>query len=186
MTDWDRAYPAPAKLNLFLHVVGCRPDGYHLLQSLFRLIDRGDTLRFAPRKDGRVLRAGRLPACRRRTICVFARHDCCRRRRAANWASRLPLRSVCRWAGGWAEAVRMRPPCCWRSIASGACTGSVSASRNWACAWGRMCHFSSLAAVPSRRGWVRPCSRSICRPRGTSSLSRRRAFRQPRSLLPQI
>jgi 4-diphosphocytidyl-2-C-methyl-D-erythritol kinase len=57
MKDWDRAYPAPAKLNLFLHVVGRRPDGYHLLQSVFRLVDRGDTLRFAPRGDGRILRA---------------------------------------------------------------------------------------------------------------------------------
>jgi 4-diphosphocytidyl-2-C-methyl-D-erythritol kinase len=57
MTDWDRDYPAPAKLNLFLHVIGRRADGYHLLQSLFRLVDRGDTLRFAPRRDGRILRA---------------------------------------------------------------------------------------------------------------------------------
>ncbi len=57
MMEWDRAFPAPAKLNLFLHVVGRRSDGYHLLQSLFRLIDRGDTLRFAPCGDGRILRA---------------------------------------------------------------------------------------------------------------------------------
>ena len=57
MSDWERAFPAPAKLNLFLHVVGRRPDGYHLLQSLFRLIDHGDTLRFAPRGDGGILRA---------------------------------------------------------------------------------------------------------------------------------
>lgn len=56
MTDWDSAYPAPAKINLFLHVVGRRPDGYHLLQTLFRLVDHGDTLRFAPRTDGRILR----------------------------------------------------------------------------------------------------------------------------------
>jgi 4-diphosphocytidyl-2-C-methyl-D-erythritol kinase len=45
-------YPAPAKLNLFLHVVGRRPDGYHLLQTLFRLLDYGDTLRIVPRRDG--------------------------------------------------------------------------------------------------------------------------------------
>lgn len=57
MSDWSRSYAAPAKLNLFLHVVGRRADGYHLLQSLFRLIDRGDSLRFAPRADGRILRA---------------------------------------------------------------------------------------------------------------------------------
>lgn len=56
MSEWDRAYPAPAKLNLFLHVVGRRADGYHLLQSLFRLIDLGDTLRFTPREDGRIVR----------------------------------------------------------------------------------------------------------------------------------
>ena len=49
-------YPAPAKLNLFLHVVGRRPDGYHLLQSVFTLIDRCDRLRFHVRDDGRIRR----------------------------------------------------------------------------------------------------------------------------------
>jgi 4-diphosphocytidyl-2-C-methyl-D-erythritol kinase len=47
---------APAKLNLFLHVVGRRPDGYHLLQSLFVLIDWCDTLHFESRSDGRLAR----------------------------------------------------------------------------------------------------------------------------------
>ena len=47
---------APAKLNLFLHVVGRRPDGYHLLQSLFVLIDWADTLHFERRSDGRLAR----------------------------------------------------------------------------------------------------------------------------------
>jgi 4-diphosphocytidyl-2-C-methyl-D-erythritol kinase len=53
--------PAPAKLNLFLHVVGRRADGYHLLQTLFRFIDYGDTLRLRPRADGRIERAGDVP-----------------------------------------------------------------------------------------------------------------------------
>ena len=48
--------PAPAKLNLFLHVTGQRPDGYHLLQSVFMLIDWHDTLHFESRKDGRISR----------------------------------------------------------------------------------------------------------------------------------
>lgn len=47
---------APAKLNLFLHVTGRRSDGYHLLQSVFMLIDWHDTLHFELRADGRVSR----------------------------------------------------------------------------------------------------------------------------------
>lgn len=56
----DIAYPAPAKLNLFLHVVGRRPDGCHLLQSVFRFIDYGDSLRFKLRSDGQVVRKTEL------------------------------------------------------------------------------------------------------------------------------
>lgn len=48
--------PAPAKLNLFLHVIGKRSDGYHLLQSLFVLIDWADTLHLERRSDGRLQR----------------------------------------------------------------------------------------------------------------------------------
>lgn len=59
--DWGRAWPAPAKINLFLHVVGRKPDGYHLLQTLFRFIDQADVLRFAPRDDGRIDLATPLP-----------------------------------------------------------------------------------------------------------------------------
>ena len=58
---WDSAWPAPAKLNLFLHVVGRRPDGYHLLQTVFRFIDRADSLRFAPRDDGNIVLATPIP-----------------------------------------------------------------------------------------------------------------------------
>ncbi|MEO5935452.1 MAG: 4-(cytidine 5'-diphospho)-2-C-methyl-D-erythritol kinase [Duganella sp.] len=43
--------PAPAKLNLFLHVNGRRADGYHLLQTVFQLVDHGDTLHFTLRDD---------------------------------------------------------------------------------------------------------------------------------------
>lgn len=49
-------YPAPAKLNLMLRVTGRRADGYHLLQTVFRFIDFGDTLRFDVRADGVVAR----------------------------------------------------------------------------------------------------------------------------------
>jgi 4-diphosphocytidyl-2-C-methyl-D-erythritol kinase len=47
---------APAKLNLFLHVIGRRPDGYHLLQTVFRLIDLCDLLDIDTRSDGQIVR----------------------------------------------------------------------------------------------------------------------------------
>lgn len=50
-------WPAPAKLNLFLHVVGRRPDGYHLLQTVFQFLDFADELRFEVTADGTVARA---------------------------------------------------------------------------------------------------------------------------------
>lgn len=53
--------PAPAKLNLFLHVTGRRPDGYHLLQSVFQLIDHGDTLHFDLRDDHEIVRTTEVP-----------------------------------------------------------------------------------------------------------------------------
>jgi 4-diphosphocytidyl-2-C-methyl-D-erythritol kinase len=52
--------PAPAKLNLFLHVNGRRADGYHLLQTVFQLVDHGDTLHFDVRGDGLVRRTTEL------------------------------------------------------------------------------------------------------------------------------
>jgi len=58
---WGSDWPAPAKLNLFLHVTGRRADGYHLLQTVFRFVDRADRLRFAPRADGQVVLAAPLP-----------------------------------------------------------------------------------------------------------------------------
>lgn len=53
--------PAPAKLNLFLHVTGRRDDGYHLLQTAFQLIDRCDLLDFDVRQDGQILRTNDVP-----------------------------------------------------------------------------------------------------------------------------
>jgi 4-diphosphocytidyl-2-C-methyl-D-erythritol kinase len=61
MSDWDRIWSAPAKINLFLHVTGRRADGYHLLQTVFRFLDYGDELRFAPRTDGAIVLATPLP-----------------------------------------------------------------------------------------------------------------------------
>ncbi|RNF84114.1 4-(cytidine 5'-diphospho)-2-C-methyl-D-erythritol kinase [Montanilutibacter psychrotolerans] len=52
------SWPAPAKLNLFLRITGRRADGYHLLQTVFRILDWGDTIRLRVRDDGRIVRHG--------------------------------------------------------------------------------------------------------------------------------
>lgn len=54
------AWPAPAKLNRMLRIVGRRPDGYHLLQTVFQFLDRCDWLWFAPRGDGVIQRVGEV------------------------------------------------------------------------------------------------------------------------------
>ncbi len=53
-------YPAPGKLNLFLHVLGRRADGYHELQTVFRLIDRCDRVGVGLREDGEIRRSGEV------------------------------------------------------------------------------------------------------------------------------
>ena len=53
--------PAPAKLNLFLHITGRRADGYHNLQTLFQFVDYGDTLHFSCRDDGQINLHTELP-----------------------------------------------------------------------------------------------------------------------------
>lgn len=60
-TGADAPWPAPAKLNLFLHITGRRPDGFHLLQTVFQFLDYGDALYFTVRGDGVVRRLSDLP-----------------------------------------------------------------------------------------------------------------------------
>lgn len=73
VNGWQRIWPAPAKLNLFLHVTGRRADGYHSLQTAFRLIDLADTLRFAARDDAEVTLRRPLPGVpAEQDLCVRA------------------------------------------------------------------------------------------------------------------
>ena len=60
-TACAQSYAAPAKLNLMLRVVGRRADGYHLLQTLFRFIDRADTVTLRVRPDGEINRLDEVP-----------------------------------------------------------------------------------------------------------------------------
>ena len=76
--------PAPAKLNLFLHIIGRRDDGYHLLQSVFVLIDWADTLHVELRRDGQLARHDLSAALPADDLCLRAA-------RALQAASGTPL-----------------------------------------------------------------------------------------------
>lgn len=95
--NWHDAWPAPAKLNLFLHVTGRRADGYHLLQTVFRFIDRCDTLRFAPRGDGAIELATPLPGVPPesdltvRAARLLQAHSGCRQGVTIHLDKRLPM-----------------------------------------------------------------------------------------------
>ncbi|MDO8705246.1 MAG: 4-(cytidine 5'-diphospho)-2-C-methyl-D-erythritol kinase [Sulfuricaulis sp.] len=56
-----KPWPAPAKVNLFLHVTGRRADGYHTLQTVFQFLDYGDALEFFVTDDGRITRSTPFP-----------------------------------------------------------------------------------------------------------------------------
>lgn len=72
MNDFH-AYPAPAKVNLFLHITGRRADGYHLLQSVFRLLDHHDTLHLRATGDGTIRRLRDIPGVpAEQDLCVRA------------------------------------------------------------------------------------------------------------------
>ena len=67
-------WPAPAKLNLFLHVVGRRVDGFHELQTLFQLIDHADRLGFTVREDGDIRVQGAVAVSPEDDLTVRAAH----------------------------------------------------------------------------------------------------------------
>ena len=75
-TDSLRDCLAPAKLNLFLHITGRRPDGYHTLQTVFQLLDWGDTLHFKRATTASSRAAPKSPTCRRNTISPCAPQRC--------------------------------------------------------------------------------------------------------------
>jgi 4-diphosphocytidyl-2-C-methyl-D-erythritol kinase len=90
-------WPAPAKLNLFLHVTGRRADGYHTLQTVFQFLDHGDRLRFELRDDARIARAAPVAQVPEeedltlRAARLLARRTGCRRGATVQLEKRLPV-----------------------------------------------------------------------------------------------
>ena len=68
----EMAWPAPAKINLFLHVIGKREDGYHNLQTVFQFLDYGDELYFSVNENGRIGRSYDLGFSEQDDLCLRA------------------------------------------------------------------------------------------------------------------
>lgn len=81
--------PAPAKLNLFLHVVGRREDGYHVLQTAFRFIDLCDTLNFERSGDGAIVCDNEVPGLRAQDDLVVRAAQALRRATGVKWGARI-------------------------------------------------------------------------------------------------
>ncbi len=92
--------PAPAKLNLFLHVVGRRDDGYHLLQSAFRLLDWHDLLSFVRRDDGLLRRTSTLPGVREEDDITIKAARALQRRTATRFGAEISIDKRLPMGGG--------------------------------------------------------------------------------------
>lgn len=91
--------PAPAKLNLFLHVVGRRADGYHLLQSAFVLLDWADELHFERRDDGRLQRRDLGAALPDDDLCLRAARAL-QRESGTHWGANIGIDKRLPWGAG--------------------------------------------------------------------------------------
>ena len=116
--------PAPAKMNLFLHVVGRRPDGMHLLESLFILIDLADTLDIEVIESGEIVRTGDVVGDPEKDLCVRA-------------ARSLRAASGCR-LGARIHVVKRIPSGAGLGGGSSDCATTLLAlNRLWGLGWGR-------------------------------------------------
>ncbi len=130
------AWPAPAKLNLFLHVVGRREDGYHLLQTLFQILDYGDELEFRIRDDGRITRSTPLPGVEPERDLVVRAARLLQRECGVRQGADICLRKRLPMGGGLGGG------------SSNAATTLVALNRLWRCGLGS----AQLAALGLRLG----------------------------------
>src|SRR5450830_1586743 len=146
--------PAPAKLNLFLHITGRRPDGYHLLQSVFMLIDWCDTLHFELRHDGRIDRTALTEPLPADDLAVRAARLLQQAGQVQEGAHISIDKQIPAQAGMGAARPTPHPPC-WPSTGSGSSTSAPNACVNWRSGWAPMCRSSFEGATPGWKELVR-------------------------------
>lgn len=95
-----QTWPAPAKLNLFLHVTGRRPDGYHSLQTVFQFLDYSDELSFRVTTDGKIVRIAPLPGVPEDTDLTLRAAQLLQRVSATTLGAEIKLRKRIPMGGG--------------------------------------------------------------------------------------
>ena len=101
-------WPAPAKLNLFLHMVGRRADGYHLLQTVFLFLDYGDSLSFTVREDDAVVLDTPLPGVPPESDLTVRAARLLQQATGVKRGANIHLKNACPWAAVWAAAAPMQ------------------------------------------------------------------------------
>ncbi len=163
-------FSAPAKLNLMLHIVGRRADGYHELQTVFQLIDLCDQLEIRSRDDGLIRRiAGPAGVAEDADLTVRA----ARALQAATGTrlgaditirKRIPMGGGLGGGSSDAATTLVALNQIWQTGLEFA-----SRSRQLAPRWARMCRFSCMGGPPGRRGSAKSSLRCPCsRPPGSS------------------
>ena len=105
MTQDRLSLPAPAKINLFLHITGRRADGYHELQTLFQLLDYGDRLSFERRKDAVITLSPAHPAIPEKDNLIYRaaialRQEALRQNPKGHYGAAIDLRKCLPLGGG--------------------------------------------------------------------------------------
>ena len=158
MTD-ETLWPAPAKLNLFLHVTGRRPDGYHELQTVFQLIDLCDTIAISVREDGRIERpdgpAGVDPESDLTVRAARALQEATGSRLGATLRvrKRIPMGGGLGGGSSDAATVLLGLNDVW------GCGFPWTSWPSWGCRWARMCLFLFEVLPRGARASGRICSR---------------------------
>lgn len=102
--------PSPCKINLFLHINGRRPDGYHELQTLFQLLDYGDTLKFEHSHDLRV--QPELPGVRESDNLIYKAAKILQAETGYRLGASITVTKIVPMGGGLGEEAAMRQPHC--------------------------------------------------------------------------
>lgn len=112
MTATTLTLPSPAKLNLMLHILGRREDGYHELQTLFQFLDYGDEITFAVRDDGVIQLHTEFEGVPHDSNLIVRAAKNFRRNPVAHSASTSGSIKFCPWAAASVAAAQMPRPRC--------------------------------------------------------------------------